>query len=130
MTRRNALPDPATVQAAIAHLDALHGRAPSVLALARHLGLANTTFRRHYPDITTTLTRSTPNTPQPGTGTDNRVARLHRDNVRLRRDNQSLTEHLELALANIQRLTLDNNHLVQRLHDATGVRPLTPRRST
>jgi hypothetical protein len=46
--RRDAITD---VHAAIDSLTSETGRRPSVLALATRLGLANTTFRRNYPDI-------------------------------------------------------------------------------
>ena len=39
----------------------------------------------------------------------------------LRRDNASLTEHLELAIANIHRLTLENHRLRQALETASKV---------
>jgi regulator of replication initiation timing len=40
----------------------------------------------------------------------------------LRRANRDLTDHLHLAVANIQRLTLDNRQLRRELHTATNIR--------
>jgi hypothetical protein len=40
---------------------------------------------------------------------------------------QSSAEHLELAIANIQRLTLDNHHLRQQLHAATKITHINAR---
>ena len=51
MNRRAALPTPDEVHDAITALTEALRKPPSALALAKHLGLANTTFRRHFPDI-------------------------------------------------------------------------------
>ncbi|MFJ2377141.1 hypothetical protein ACIOZL_31090 [Streptomyces sp. NPDC087769] len=59
---RRPLPSRADVSAAVDALTAETGRAPSVLALATRLGLANTTFRRNFPTICAELTRSRPAT--------------------------------------------------------------------
>ncbi|MCA1705417.1 MAG: hypothetical protein LC808_20035, partial [Actinobacteria bacterium] len=40
---------------------------------------------------------------------------------------RELAEHLELAIANIQRLTLDNHHLRQQLHAATKITHINTR---
>jgi transposase-like protein len=100
-----------------------------VLALARHLGLANTTFRRRFPDITTDLTQQQspgPAGPGPGPGAS-RFEKIQRENAELRRARRELAEHLELAIANIQRLTLDNHHLRQQLHAATKITHINAR---
>jgi AcrR family transcriptional regulator len=89
------------------------GRRPSVLAVARELGLSNTTFRRHFPDIAQQMSdaRRTPSSgPAPAGGPsahDKLVAR----NAKLRRDNRQLRAHLDLAIVTIQRLTLNNHRL-------------------
>jgi hypothetical protein len=123
VTRRTVLPSHDDVQLAIKHLTETTGKPPSVLALARHFGLANTTFRRRFPDITTDLSQQ--RSPGPaGRGFDDAASRfeeLRRENAELRRVKLELTEHLELAIANIQRLTLDNHHLRQQLHAATNI---------
>ncbi|MFB7462696.1 hypothetical protein ACFCZ1_04150 [Streptomyces sp. NPDC056224] len=49
------------------------------------------------------------------------------DNARLRRDKRELAEPLELAIAAIQRLTVDNDRLRTALHEARSIAPL-PRR--
>ncbi len=121
MTRRIVLPSHDDVQLAIKRLTEDAGKPPTVLALARHLGLANTTFRRRFPDITTELTQQ--RSPAPA-GADPIAAagqfeKIQQENTELRRARRELAEHLELAIANIQRLTLDNHHLRQQLHAAT-----------
>ena len=55
MTRRAALPTPDEVHDAITAITEALGKPPSTLALAKHLGLANTTFRRQFPDIAADL---------------------------------------------------------------------------
>lgn len=90
------------------------GRHPSVLALATRLGLANTTFRRYFPDIVHEL-GATPAPPSDQARDSTRYAQLKQDNAALRRDNQDLAEHLDLTIAHIQRLTLEANQLRQQL---------------
>lgn len=78
---------------------------PSVLMLARRLGLTNTTFRRRYPDIAREIAdhRTAPAAPRSGpTAHDRLVAR----NAKLRRRNRELTVQLALAAAQVQHLTL------------------------
>jgi hypothetical protein len=135
VTRRIVLPSHDDVQLTIKHIAEATGKPPTVLALARHLGLANTTFRRRFPDITTELTqrRSTARSGSDLADGASRLAKIQRENAELRRAKLELTEHLELAIANIQRLTMDNHHLRQQLHAATNVthisttRPRRPR---
>lgn len=53
---------------------------------------------------------------------------LRRENARLRRDNENLSVNLEVAIANIQRLTLQAHQLREALEHASGVTRL-PRQS-
>ncbi|WP_030670010.1 hypothetical protein [Streptomyces rimosus] len=57
----------------------------------------------------------------------NEAPRLKTDNARLRRDKRDLTGELELAIATIQRLSMDNDRLRTVPHEARPVAPL-PRR--
>jgi hypothetical protein len=105
------------------------GRRPSVLAVARHLGLTNTTLRRNFPDAAAEVStlrhaQQEPAGPdvESGTALRQRIADL-------RQDNRTLAEHLELAVANIQRLTLDNHRLRQELEAAHGITRIDDRRS-
>jgi AraC-like DNA-binding protein len=128
VTRRTVLPSQDDVQLAIKRLTETTGKPPTVLALARHLGLANTTFRRHFPDITTELTQQ--RSPAPADSDPvaaSRFEKIQRENTELRRARRELAEHLELAIANIQRLTLDNHHLRQQLHAATKITHINAR---
>lgn len=100
------------------------GRRPSVLALARQAGLANTTFRRRFPDLVAEL--SNPSAPLPRPGPISRYEQLKEDNARLRQSNRDLRDNLELAIASIQRLTLDNHRLHNELEAATKIPRIRP----
>lgn len=93
---------------AITTLGETTGKPLTILALARHLGLANTTFRRHVPDIADDLWhRRSAADATPDEAAVYRFDQLKRDNGKLRPGNHELIEHLDLATANIQRLTLE-----------------------
>lgn len=107
-----------------------NGRRPSVLAVARELGLSNTTFRRHFPDIAQQIS-DTRRTPAPGSAQPNGSSahdKLVARNAKLRRDNRQLREHLDLAIATIHRLTLTNHRLQAELDAAASVTHLRSRR--
>ncbi|MBA4864060.1 hypothetical protein H1V43_22420 [Streptomyces sp. PSKA54] len=113
---RRPLPSRQDVLNAIDTITAETGRAQSVLALATRLRVANTTFRRNYPDICDELPRP-PGTPRSSSAAD-AFSRLKADNDRLRRTNRDLTEQLDLAVAAIQRLSIDKDRLRTALNDA------------
>lgn len=99
----------------------------SVLALARRVGLANTTFRRHFPDITAEINAyerqyDAANRQGPAEASDTLV--------RLRQRNRDLEENLELATASIHRLTVENRRLRQELEARDGVVPIRRTPST
>jgi hypothetical protein len=128
VTRRTVLPSHDDVELVLRRLTEATGKPPTVLALARHLGLANTTFRRHFPDLTTELTQQRSPAPAgPDPVAASRFEEIQRENTELRRARRELAEHLELAIANIQRLTLDNHHLRQQLHAATKITHINTR---
>lgn len=131
MTRRTALPSHDDLHLAIKQLTEAAGGPPTVLALAGHLGLANTTFRRNFPDLTAELTQqrsASPTGPDPAGSTP--FQRLQHENAHLRGANRELSEHLDLAIANIQRLTLDNHRLRQELEAATNITRIATRHRT
>lgn len=134
MSRKVALPSEERVRQALAELTAeadATGRQPTVLGLARHLGLANATFWRHFPGIAEEVRTAARSHHPTGTDTpaDNRYNELRRKNAELRRTNTELSEHLALAVANIQRLTLENHQLRQELEATSKVTLLATRRS-
>ncbi|MFF9244705.1 hypothetical protein ACF1AY_38220 [Streptomyces sp. NPDC014776] len=98
---------------------------PSVLMLARRLGLTNTTFRR-YPEIAREIAdhRAVPAAPRSGpTEHDRLVVR----NAKLRRRNRELTSQLALAAAQIQHLALRSERLQKALEEASNVTSITSR---
>jgi AcrR family transcriptional regulator len=126
MTRRGDRPREDEVRQAlheVVHDAARGGRAVSVLAVAAQVGLSNTTFRRNFPDLAREISerRRTPSQITSEAARPGQQATLADKNARLRQDNARLREHLELAIANIQRLTLENHRLRRQLEDATAV---------
>jgi hypothetical protein len=117
--RRIALPCADEVQAAIAAERAESGRDPSVLGVARRLGLANTTFRRNFPRECAEL--AVKDTSPQGSHAAGTYRAAKDEATRLRQANRELTEQLEFALAAIQRLSIDNARLTEALHQARGV---------
>lgn len=94
--------------------------APSVLMLARRLGLTNTTLRRRYPEIAREIAdhRAAPTTLRSGpTEHDRLVAR----NAKLRRCNRELTAQLALAAAQVQHLALANKRLTEALEAQSNI---------
>lgn len=93
------------------------GRRPSVLALATRLGLSNTTFRRHFPELAKDISalRSSPSSPTGDQRQPSPYDVLTARNAKLRRTNRSLNENLRYAAAQLQRLALDNTRLRQAL---------------
>jgi hypothetical protein len=119
---RRPLPSHADVRTAIDALADETGRVPSVLALATQLGLANTTFRRNFPDICAELAAIVAAAGHSAGA--NAYTKIKTDNARLRRDNRDLTTQLDLAIATNQRLSTDNEHLRAALHQARAITPL------
>jgi hypothetical protein len=110
-----------------------NGTRPSVLALAAKLGLSNTTFRRHFPDLAEELSelRSRPGPPAAAQKQPSPYEILAARNAKLRRANRTLTENLRFAVAQIQRLAVDNTRLHEALEASNKVtridRPDRPR---
>ncbi|MFG1858927.1 hypothetical protein ACGFJT_44330 [Actinomadura geliboluensis] len=117
MSRRVDLPDEDRVRTVMAEvIEQAHerGRRPAVTALAAALGLNNTTFWRHFPDIARQVVDQAKNTA-PASGQDpSRHAKLTEDLARLKRDNAQLKHDLQRAKAVIQRLALENEGLRSR----------------
>jgi AcrR family transcriptional regulator len=118
----------ATVVAALDDLRqqaAPRGVRVSVLALAKRVGLPNTTFRRRFPDITEQIMTGQYDASRPSADS---AASSKDTEVKLRERNRDLQENLELAISAIQRLTLENRCLRQQLEVARAVRPIRSRR--
>lgn len=124
MTARVPLPGEEQVQRALDELTEAEGQAQTVIALARSLGLANSTFWRYFPDVARTVAqqrREQTQQPKACTAVKAQPANAQDDVARLRRRNQVLSEHLEVALAQLQRLTLENDALREALEGAREV---------
>jgi hypothetical protein len=126
MTPTYGLPSEPQVRQAFTNLveqSRHNGRRPSVLELARHFGLSNTTFRRHYPEIVKELgeIRRTPAIEHTDSPAATEHGRIVARNAKLRRDNRELRQHLDLAAANIARLAIDNHQLRQQLEQAQRI---------
>ena len=113
-----------------------NGKRPSVLALARTLGMSNTTFRRHFPQQAKEISaaRSSREPPAAAQAQPGRYEILVARNARLRRANQTLTGNLRLAAAQIQRLSIENARLREALESSSNVsrigQPSKQRRTT
>lgn len=100
------------------------GSRPSVLAVARQLGLSNTTFRRNFPQLAHELSQarrtppSRPDKPSPATVEQTRLAAR---NAKLRRDNRQLREQLNIAVANIRYLALTVHKMQTELEAASNI---------
>jgi hypothetical protein len=135
VTSLDGLPAELQVRQAFTKLvDQAHhdGQRPSVLALARQFGLTNATFRRHYPEIVRELgqIRRTPATALTESSAATEHSKLIDRNAELRRAVQELRQDLELAAANIARLTLDNHHLRTELEQARQITNIKSRNTT
>src|SRR4051794_24689513 len=98
MTRHTGLPTIEDVRAALAalHADVKTTRAPTVLALAQRVGLANTTFRRNFPAIVAQMKRSSipHHDLRPADGGGSTADGLVQQNTRLQHHNRELSDHL------------------------------------
>lgn len=135
MTSLDGLPAELQVRQAFTKLvDQAHhtGQRPSVLALARQFGLTNTTFRRHFPEIVRELgqIRRTPATTLTESSAGTEHSKLVARNAKLRRAARELRQDLELAVANIARLTLDNHRLRTELEQARQITNIKSRSAT
>ncbi|GAA4442553.1 hypothetical protein [Phytohabitans houttuyneae] len=130
MTTRTPLPTTEAVAQAHAAMLAectAQGTRPTVVELARRLGLTNPTFWRHFPDTARDVAAARRN-PGHGHERPGRLQRLEDENARLRHTNRELTTTLELAESVIQRLTTDNHRLRQELESINRVTRISDRR--
>jgi AcrR family transcriptional regulator len=135
VSRRAELPAEQHVREVLAQMRAEAARggpAPSVLALARRLGLSNTTFWRHYRDIATEIRHVAQADTAPADGPAlhlGRGAQLAAENARLRLERERLAGQVEAALGHLRRLAIDNARLRADLEQARGVISLGSRAS-
>lgn len=127
MTR--ALPAADAVRAAMDTVlteAAATGRRATIAAVERHLGLAHTTFYRHYQDLAVeyfrprAVTTSPPDRPARADGAESDQEQLRR----LRQDNTELRRTVELYAEAIRQLAWENQTLRER-----GVITILPTRT-
>jgi len=134
MSRKIDLPGQAHVRTVLADMlaeAAAGGPKPSVLALARRLGLSNATFWRHFRDIATELRHAAGDSMAPPGGQNprrDRAGELASQNAGLRRERDRLADQLEAALGHLRRLTIDNAQLRHDLDAAHSITRLDPGR--
>ena len=123
MTRQIPLPTAETVAEALQNLTRqanVTGRRVSVSGLARHLGLPNTTLRRHYPDVIDEMGTAAP-LNHPGRRNSHHEE-LGQTANRLRNENRDLRTHLDIAITHIQRLSIENDQLRRQAETASQIR--------
>lgn len=104
------------------------GRRPSVLTLARQLGMSNTTLRRNFPDIAREIADLRRQTDPASISGPSAHDKLTARNAKIRRRNHELSAQLKLAIAQIQYLALENTRLREALEGQAKVTSLAERR--
>ena len=122
MTRRVLLPSESEVHSALAKLRASTGReAVTARDLARQLGLANSTFWRHFPEIAQAVADENRVASRVAQAAPANASRASDPDGALRKENATLRDQIELAVAQIQRLTIDNQALRDQLEAQTNI---------
>jgi len=129
MTRRVALPSEATIRAAVLELSQESVKGPTVSSVAMKVGLTNPTFWRHFPEAA----RDIVSERRHREGAEEAAAndRSTNKDAPARDEAAALRSQLEVAVAHIQRLSIENAELRNALNDASKIHPLPrrPRRS-
>ena len=122
MTRRVPLPDELEVRATLAQLRASN-ESDIVTAkdLSRQLGLANSTFWRHFPEIAQEVADENRVVFRAAQATPANAPRASDPDGALRKENATLRDQIELAIAQIQRLTIDKQALRDQLEAQTNI---------
>jgi AcrR family transcriptional regulator len=123
MTRKVDLPSIEQIERAKASMlaDAHEtGRRATVTALAKLLNLSNATFWRYFPDTARDIAangRAERAEPK----STNKVQQLEEQVATLKRANRETDAHLQIAVANIQRLAIENQQLREQLESLSNV---------
>lgn len=122
MTRRVPLPDELEVRATLAQLRASN-ESDIVTAkdLSRQLGLANSTFWRHFSEIAQEVANENRAAFRVAPAALTNAPRASDPDGVLRKENAQLRDQIEVAVALIQRLTIDNRELRDHLESQTNI---------
>ncbi|MHC9297289.1 hypothetical protein ACRCUN_32925 [Mycobacterium sp. LTG2003] len=126
--RQTHLPTIDEVRSAINAVSDATGRPATAFAVARRLGIANTTFRRNFPDIVADLQQPQREARPAADTQPTRFDQLKKENDRLRSELRDWKSNCELAIANIQRLTLENHDLRKEIEALTNTTSIDRRR--
>lgn len=133
MTPRITLPSDQEVLDVLATLRTSSLKPVSASALATELGLSNPTFWRHFRDIAQQVADARRAHLRGGTDVKRELrgpdSQPSDPAHRLRRELKQTQDRLELAIAHIQRLTLENDRLQNTLHDHGSVTRIASTRS-
>ena len=123
MTRRVTLPSEATILAAVLELTQESAKGPTVSSVAAKVGLTNPTFWRHFPEIARDIVseRRHKGGTKEATNDDLRT----RKDAPARAETAALRSQLEIAVAHIQRLSIENAELRIALNEASKIYPLS-----
>jgi len=122
MTRRIPLPSESEVRTALAQLSAANDSGiVTARDLARQLGLANSTFWRHFSEIAQEVANENRVAFRVAQAAPEHSPRGGDPERALRKENASLRDQIELAVAHIQRLTIDNQTLRDQLEAQTNI---------
>lgn len=122
MSRKVRLPSESDVAAKVRELqDGDAGRSPTVVAVARELGLSNGTFWRYFPAVAQSIADARRAEPKAQNMPRNRVADDHERSARLERRVRDLETQLEQAVQRIRELSLHNHQLLAELEHPGSV---------
>ncbi|MFF0629773.1 hypothetical protein [Streptomyces sp. NPDC004296] len=104
------------------------GRAATITAVERRLGLRHATFYRHYKPLITDYFRPKAQVSTASTSTAAAEETDHKTMTRLRQENTELRKLVNIYAETIRQLTLRADHLEKALEAQAGVTPLRPLR--
>lgn len=117
MTRRVSLPTEEQVRKTLAKLrEPSESHNVTVRALASALGLTNSTFWRYFPEIAQSVVNERRAAKNKTLPPHRNVEMSDSPEREIRKENSLLRDQLEVAVAQIQRLTIEN----QALYDQIG----------
>lgn len=120
MSRRVELPTEELVKSTWLALAQSGGRPPTASGLARELGLTNSTFWRYFPAIAQQVADERRHASSE-LAKEQSASPARSQEAALRSENQNLRDQLALAIAQLQRLAIDNQALREQLESTARV---------